>query len=57
VVTEPDVTPLLAAARALGCAIQTGKEMARGQIEAIVQFFGLLGGTSPAPRAEGVFSQ
>jgi shikimate dehydrogenase len=57
VVTEPDVTPLLAAARALGCAIQTGKEMAHGQIEAIVQFFGLLGGTLPAPRAEGVFSQ
>ena len=57
VVTEPDITPLLAAARALGCAIQTGKEMALGQIEAIVQFFGLLGGTSPAPRAEGVFSQ
>jgi shikimate dehydrogenase len=56
VVTEPDITPLLAAARALGCAVQTGKEMAHGQIEAIAQFFGLLGDTSPAPHVDGVFS-
>ncbi|MCA3155269.1 MAG: shikimate dehydrogenase [Burkholderiales bacterium] len=56
VVTEPDITPLLAAARALGCAVQTGKEMAHGQIEAIAQFFGLLGDTSPTSHADGVFS-
>lgn len=57
VVTEPDITPLLAAARALGCAVQTGKEMAHGQIEAIVQFFGLLGGTSLNLNADGVTSE
>ena len=56
VVTEPDITPLLAAARALGCAIQTGKEMAHGQIEAIARFFGLLGDTSSDLHADGVFS-
>lgn len=57
VVTEPDITPLLAAARALGCAVQTGKEMANAQIEAIVQFFGLLGGTSLNLHADGVTSE
>ena len=57
VVTEPDLTPLLAAARALGCAVQTGKEMAQGQMEAIVQFFGLLGGTSLNLHADGVTSE
>lgn len=43
VVTEPDITPLLAAARASGCAVQTGKDMALGQIEAITGFLGLSG--------------
>ncbi len=56
-VTEPDITPLLAAARSLGCAVQTGKEMAHGQIEAIAQFFGLSGGISPEFQAQGVTSE
>lgn len=48
VVTEPDTTPLLAAARTRACAIQTGKEMAQGQIEAIAGFLGLSGSTAHA---------
>jgi shikimate dehydrogenase len=44
VVTEPNTTPLLAAARVWGCGVQTGKEMARGQIEAIARFLDLTAG-------------
>ena len=42
VITAPEVTPLLAAARALGCGTSTGVDMFRAQIGLITDF--LLGG-------------
>lgn len=57
VVTEPDITPLLATARTLGCAVQTGEEMAHGQIEAIAQFFELSGDISSEFQPRGVTSE
>ena len=42
VVTVPAITPFLAAAKARGCRIQTGAEMARTQVEIIGSFVGAL---------------
>lgn len=40
-VTNREITPLLAAARGRGCRIQTGQDMALGQLPKILSFFGL----------------
>lgn len=42
VITAPEVTPLIAAARALGCGTSTGLDMFAAQVELIAEF--LLGG-------------
>lgn len=42
VVTSPEVTPFLAAARARGLSIQTGPEMARAQLGVLGAFMGVL---------------
>jgi shikimate dehydrogenase len=39
VIPKPDITPLLAAARARGCAVVTGREMVEGQVGLIADFF------------------
>lgn len=39
-VVKPEMTPLLAAARGRGCTVVFGREMMRGQIARIVDFFG-----------------
>jgi shikimate dehydrogenase len=41
VIPKPDVTPLLAAAQARGCAVVTGREMVEGQAGLVAAFFGL----------------
>lgn len=41
VIPKPDITPLLAAAQARGCAVVTGREMVEGQVELIAEFFRL----------------
>ncbi|MFC3057924.1 shikimate dehydrogenase family protein [Paenirhodobacter populi] len=41
VVMEPEITPLLAAARGIGCAIHPGKPMLEYQTELMSDFFGL----------------
>jgi shikimate dehydrogenase len=41
VVTKPEVTPLLAHARAKGCRTMGGRMMMEGQAELIVGFFGV----------------
>ena len=41
VIPKPDITPLLAAAQARGCAVVTGREMVEGQVGLIAEFFGL----------------
>ena len=41
VVTEPEISPLLAAARACGLTVQTGRAMAEAQRDIQVTFFGL----------------
>jgi shikimate dehydrogenase len=41
VVTEPEISPLLAAARACGLSVQTGRAMAEAQRDIQVTFFGL----------------
>jgi shikimate dehydrogenase len=42
VVTKPPLTPFLLAARECGCRVQTGPEMAAGQIEILGKFLGVL---------------
>ena len=42
VVTDPRVTPFLAAARARGCSVQAGEEMVAAQMEAFARGLGLL---------------
>ena len=39
-IVTPERTPLLALAQACGCAVIYGREMMRGQIDAMVDFFG-----------------
>lgn len=46
VVTSPEVTPLLQAARARGLAIQTGPEMAKAQLGLLGGFMGVMGSPS-----------
>ena len=41
VVTSPQVTPFLACARRMGCAIQTGPEMALAQLGNLGHFMGV----------------
>ena len=41
VVTEPEISPLLAAARACGLTVQTGRAMAEAQRDIQLAFFGL----------------
>ena len=41
VITKPEVSPLLEAARSKGCATQIGRLMAEGQSAAVADFFGL----------------
>ncbi|WP_207388614.1 shikimate dehydrogenase family protein [Azotobacter chroococcum] len=41
VVTSPEITPLLAFARRMGCAVQTGPEMARAQLGNLGHFMGV----------------
>jgi shikimate 5-dehydrogenase len=41
VIPKPEITPLLAAARARGCVISTGRDMVEAQIELIAAFLGL----------------
>ena len=41
VVTEPEISPLLAAARAHGLTVQTGRAMAEAQRDIQLAFFGL----------------
>jgi shikimate dehydrogenase len=41
VVMKRETTPLLAAARALGCRVQVGTDMLYEQIPAYLEFFGL----------------
>ncbi len=40
VVTDPEMTPWLTAAKAKGCIVQLGREMVAGQFEAMVKHFG-----------------
>jgi shikimate dehydrogenase len=47
VVTSPDVTPLLAAAKAKGCRIQKGAEMAKAQLELLGGFMGVMPAVNP----------
>lgn len=44
VIPKPEITPLLAAARARGCPISTGRDMVEAQIELIAAFLGLPAG-------------
>jgi shikimate dehydrogenase len=39
-IVKPEITPLLALARESGCAVLLGREMMRGQIGRIVDYFG-----------------
>ncbi|MCJ0765909.1 shikimate dehydrogenase family protein [Variovorax terrae] len=48
VVTSPPVTPFLELARARGCRIQTGAEMARAQLEFLGGFIGVMPPVDPA---------
>jgi len=41
VVTDPEISPLLAAARACGLTVQTGRAMAEAQRDIQLAFFGL----------------
>lgn len=41
VVTSPEITPLLALARRMGCTVQTGPEMARAQLGNLGHFMGV----------------
>lgn len=60
VVTSPDVTPFLAMAKANGCRIQKGAEMAKSQLEFLGGFMGVMPAvdpegllqTAPAPHRE-----
>lgn len=47
VVTSPDITPLLAAAKAKGCRIQKGAEMAKAQLEFLGGFMGVMPAADP----------
>jgi len=42
VIPKPDITPLLAAAQARGCAVVTGREMVEGQAGLVAAFLGLV---------------
>ncbi len=48
IVMKRDITPLLAAARALGCRIVLGREMLREQMPLYLEFFGLPQASSDA---------
>ena len=41
IIIVPEVTPLLAHARALGCKALGGRTMLEGQAEEVMQFFGI----------------
>ena len=47
VVTSPDTTPLVAAAKAKGCRIQRGAEMAKAQLEFLGGFMGVMPAVDP----------
>ena len=47
VVTSPDITPLLALAKAKGCRIQKGAEMAKAQLEFLGGFMGVMPEVDP----------
>lgn len=47
VVTSPDITPLLALAKAKGCRIQKGAEMAKAQLEFLGGFMGVMPAVDP----------
>lgn len=47
VVTSPDITPLLASAKAKGCRIQKGAEMAKAQLEFLGGFMGVMPAVDP----------
>lgn len=51
VVLNPEITPLLRAARAKGCRIQTGIDMLYEQIPAYLEFFGFRSATADELRA------
>jgi shikimate dehydrogenase len=42
VTTKPEITPFLAAARARGLAVTTGRDMFEAQVDAVARFFGWL---------------
>ena len=43
VIPNPEVTPLIAAARALGCATTTGRDMHEGQARLAAAYLGITG--------------
>jgi shikimate dehydrogenase len=43
VIPKPEITPLLAAARARGCLVSTGRDMVEAQAELVAAFLGLPG--------------
>lgn len=49
-IVKPETTPLLAFAAAQGCRTVRGREMMRGQISRIVDFFVATTGVAPGPR-------
>jgi shikimate dehydrogenase len=52
-IVKPQITPLLAFAQAQGCRTVRGREMMRGQISRIVEFFAATTGTSGAGAEAG----
>jgi shikimate dehydrogenase len=44
VIPKPEITPLLAAAQARGCAISTGRDMVEAQVELVAAFLGFPAG-------------
>jgi len=50
VVLEPDTTALLAAAEARGCAVSRGRDMLRGQVDLLLDFFGVRCGARAGTR-------
>src|SRR5262249_10928267 len=51
VTTKPEITPFLAAARERGLAVQAGRDMVEGQLEALFRFFGSDGDPLGGPRS------
>lgn len=47
VVMAQELTPLLVAANAKGCEVQPGRLMLEGQLQMMMEFFGLGGRSSP----------